>query len=173
MAEEETTEGQPEKSGGMMNMVMFGVAGVVLVAVGIFAGPAVMNMVSPPEQAATEAEVAGAGAIDKSKPAIYQSLHPPMVVNFKDAFGDAHYMQITLEVMSRDQDVINSVRDHTPAIRNALILMFSAAKYEEVITREGKEQMLEDALTEIQKVLTERIGEPGVEEAFFTALVIQ
>jgi flagellar FliL protein len=94
-------------------------------------------------------------------------------VNFKDAYGDPHFMQVTMEVMSRDQEAVNAVRDHTPAIRNALILMFGQAKYERVVTREGKEELLDDALVEIQGVLTDRIGEPGVEEVYFTALVIQ
>jgi flagellar FliL protein len=78
-----------------------------------------------------------------------------------------------MEVMSRDQDVINAVREHTPVIRNALILMFGTSRYEEVSTREGKEEMLENALTEIQTVLTDRIGKPGVDEVYFTALVVQ
>ena len=82
-------------------------------------------------------------------------------------------MQITMEVMSRDQSVINAVREHTPVVRNALILMFGTAEYEAVVTREGKEQMLDDALAEIQQVMQERIGEPGIEAVYFTSLVIQ
>lgn len=170
MADEENQqEASEEKSGGAMKMIIFGVAGLVLVAIGIFAGPAVMNLVSPAEEPQTEASDADVPA----KPAIYQSLHPPLVVNFKDAYGDPHFMQVTMEVMGRDQDAVNAVREHTPAIRNALILMFGQANYEEVITREGKEKMLEDARNEIQRVMTEQIGEPGIEEVYFTALVIQ
>ena len=49
MAEEENTEeAPPEKSGGMMKMVLLGVVGLGLLATGIFAGPAIMNMISPP-----------------------------------------------------------------------------------------------------------------------------
>ena len=172
MAEEENAaEAPPEKSGGMMKMVLFGVIGLALLATGIFAGPAIMNMISPPEE--TETAESGEAAPAPAGPAIYQSLHPPLVVNFKDSYGEPHFMQVTMEVMSRDQNAINSVRDHTPAIRNALILMFGQAKYEEVVTREGKEKMLDDALAEIQSVMTDRIGEPAVEEVYFTALVIQ
>ena len=100
-------------------------------------------------------------------------MHPPLVVNFKDAVGDSHYMQITMEVMSRDQGVVNSVRDNLAVIRNALILLYSGSIYEEVTTREGKEQMLEDGLAEIERVMVETTGEGGVEALYFTALVIQ
>lgn len=171
MAEEENAAEAPaEKSGGMMKMVMFGVAALVLVAIGIFAGPAVMNMISPPE----EVEVAESeDATPAVGPAIYQSLHPPIVVNFKDAYGDPHFMQVTMEVMGRDQEAINSLREHIPAIRNALILLFGQAKYEEVVTLEGKQKMLSEARSEVQRVMTETIGDPAIEEAYFTALVIQ
>ena len=168
MADEEN-EGVEEKSGGgMMKMVMLGAVAVILLATGVFAGPAIMNMVSAPEEAEEAAD-----AEPSSGPALYTSLHPPLVVNFKDSAGDSHVMQITMEVMARDQEVINSVREHVAVIRNSLILLFSGANYDEVTTREGKEQMLADGLAEIQKVMTEVTGEAGVEAVYFTSLVIQ
>ena len=122
---------------------------------------------SPAEAEAAEEDV------PPSAPAIYQSLHPPLVVNFKDELGDSHFMQITMEAMGRDQSEINAVREHIPVIRNALILLFSNVVYEEIVTREGKEKMLADGLAEIQRVMTEQTGKPSVEALYFTALVIQ
>jgi flagellar FliL protein len=170
MAEEDgaTEEAAEEKSGGMMKMIVLGGVAVVLLVVGIFAGPAIMNMISPPPAEESEAQEApGSG------PAIYTSLHPPLVVNFKDSAGDQHFMQITMEVMARDQDVINAVREHTPVIRNNLILLYGTADYDEVTTREGKEKMLDDGLQSIREVMLERIGEEGVEAVYFTSLIIQ
>ena len=167
--EENATEEAAEASGGKGRMIMIGGIAVVMLAVGIFAGPAIMNMISPPPEedaAATESE-------PTDGPALYTSLHPPIVVNFKDEYGDAHFMQITMEVMARDQEVINSVREHTAAIRNSLILLYSGAIYEEVTTLDGKEKMLQDGLAKIQDVMTETTGEPGVEAVYFTNLVIQ
>ena len=170
MADEENATGEAaENSGGMGKMIMFGGIAVVMLVIGIFAGPAIMNMISPPP----EEDAAAAEAEPTDGPALYTSLHPPILVNFKDSMGDPHFMQITMEVMARDQDVINSVREHTAAIRNSLILLFSGAVYEEVTTTEGKEKMLQDGLEKIQEVMTETIGEPGVEAVYFTNLVIQ
>lgn len=77
--------------------------------------------------------------------------------------------------MSRDQGVINLLREHTPAIRNALILLFSSAVYDEVTTREGKEALLAQGLAEIKRVMNEVTGKEveGIEAAYFSALVIQ
>ncbi len=170
MAEEDTgTENAAEQKGGMMKMIIFGVVGLVLLGGGMFAGMTFMGKDEP-----AEGEVAAEEAAPTKGPAIYQSLHPPLVVNFRDEMGDAHFMQITMEVMSRDQGVINSLRENIPVIRNGLILLYGQSVYEEVTTREGKEKMLADGLAEIQRIMTEETGDgSGVEAVYFTALVIQ
>jgi flagellar FliL protein len=40
-------------------------------------------------------------------------------------------------------------------------------------TREGKEKLREETLEEVQKVLLEETGEPGVDNVFFTSFVMQ
>ncbi len=168
MAEEANESESPAESGGMMKKLLFVGIGLVLIGAGVFAGMTFLGGDEPAEEGAE-----AANKLPADGPALYTSLHPPLVVNFKDAIGDSHFMQITMEVMARDQNVINSVREHTPVIRNSLILLYSGAVYEEITTREGKEQMLADGLAEIQQVMTDQIGEPGVEAVYFTALVIQ
>lgn len=169
MAEEDQdTETVAESGGGLMKKLMFVGIGLALVGAGVFGGMTFFGGDAPAEDAAAVEEEA-----PEEGPALYTSLHPPLVVNFQDSVGDSHFMQITMEVMARDQNIINSVRDHVPVIRNSLILLYSGAIYEEVTTREGKEKMLADGLAEIQSVMTEQVGEPGVEAVYFTALVIQ
>jgi flagellar FliL protein len=133
-----------------------------------------MNLISPADDESAEEETAVAEAeAEPDGPALYQSLLPPLVINIKDANGKAHFMQMSLDVMSRDQQVVNAIRDHTPAIRNALILLFSNVMYEDVTTREGKEQLLADGLAEIRALMRPHIGDGRIEALYFTALVIQ
>ena len=168
MADEANETQEAASGGGMMKKLVLAGVGAALLGVGVFAGMTFLGGEAPPEDAAAAEEPEPTAG-----PAIYQSLHPPLVVNFKDSFGESHFMQITMEVMSRDQTVINSVREHTPLIRNSLILLYSSAVYEEITTRAGKEKMLADGLAEIQRVMQEETGESGVEAVYFTALVIQ
>ncbi len=168
--EENAVEGAeaPMEGGGKKRLIVLAGGVVLLLVIGIVAGPMVMNMLaSPAVEQAPKLKAANSG------PALYTSLHPPLVVNFNDRQGDAHFMQITMEVMSRDQNVINLVREHVAVIRNALILLYSSAVFEEVATREGKEQMLADGLAEIQQVIADVAGVQGVEAVYFTSLVIQ
>lgn len=173
MADEENeVEGAEEAppAGGKKKLVVLAGGAVLLLVIGIFAGPLVMNMISPPADPVEESSPAAAPS---AGPALYTSLHPPLVVNFLDAAGDTHFMQITMEVMARDQTVINLVREHVAVIRNSLILLYSSAVYEEVATRAGKEKMLADGLAEIQRVMQDTAAVSGIEAVYFTALVIQ
>ena len=169
--EETAGEETAERGGSFMKYVVLALAGLLLLGAGLLGGRLLFSD-SPPPTEETAEEVAE----EPPGPAIYTSLHPPLVVNFKDSLGQPHYMQMTMEVMARDQQAINAVREHTPAIRNSLILLFSNSVYEEIITREGKEQMLVDGLAAIQEVVAGEAGETGatgIEAVFFTSLVIQ
>ena len=167
MADEETdieTEATEEESGGRKSKLpIIGGLLAVLAIGGYFATPIILNTISPAVVAET----------DTNKPALFASLHPPLVVNFKDSYGEPHFMQITLEVMARDQGIINQVRNHAVVIRNSLILMYGNVDYDSVTKREGKEKMLADALAEIQEIIERETGDTGVEAVFFTGLIIQ
>ncbi|MDJ0757798.1 MAG: flagellar basal body-associated FliL family protein [Woeseiaceae bacterium] len=179
MAEETGTQEvaeEEEKGGGMMKKLLLAVAALALVGVGAFVGLMFMggDAEAPLDEDGNPIEAEAEEPASKGDgPTFYTNLAPPLVVNFKDRLGDPHVMQVTLEVMARDQATINEVREHIPIIRNALILLYSGYIYEDVSTREGKEMMLADGLAEIQRVMTQRIGKPAIEEVYFTGLVIQ
>lgn len=110
--------------------------------------------------------------IEKRKPAIYIPLDPPFVVNFEGG-GRVRFLQITVEAMTRDADVVEIVEKHMPIIRNNLVLLFSNQTHEQMSTIEGKEQLREEALLEIQNVLEQETGDKGIEALYFTSLVMQ
>ena len=105
-------------------------------------------------------------------PVVYQALEPPFVVNFQDQ-SQVRFLQIAMEVSTRDPLVIAAVKTHMPVIRNNLVLLLSNQAYAGMSTREGKEKLRTDALAEIQKILTEQTGKPGVDAVYFTSFVMQ
>lgn len=178
MAEEtgtqEVADGAEAPKGGMMKKLIMAVVALALVGVGAFAGLTLMGGAEPAVDEDGNPIVEAEEEVEKGDgPTFYSNLAPPLVVNFKDRIGDDHVMQVTLEMMARDQGTINQVREHIPIIRNALILLYSDYLYEDVSTREGKEKMLEEGLAEIRALMTKTIGKPAVEEIYFTGLVIQ
>jgi flagellar FliL protein len=171
--EVEVAEAAQRSGGGLIKKLIMAAAGIVLLAIGVFGGPLVLNMLAPADDGAVEDEVALVESKPADGPALYQSLLPPLVINIYDANGDPHFMQMSMEAMARDQDVVNKIREHAPVIRNNLILLYGSASYESVNTREGKQKLLNDGLAEIQAILKPDIGSKKVEALYFTALVVQ
>lgn len=112
------------------------------------------------------------GAPSGSGPPQYVEMNPAFVVNLEDDEA-LRYMQIDIEVMTRDASVVDAVKLHMPLIRNNLLLLFGQKHYHELVTREGKEKLRAEALAEVQAVMTKEIGKPGVEELYFTSFVMQ
>ena len=110
--------------------------------------------------------------VEVRKPAIYLPMKPPFVINYASK-GRQRYAQINVSLMARDSAIIDEMMRHMPLIRNNLVAVFSSQEFEEVITTEGKESMRDLALEEIQAILMEEVGEPGLEKVLFTNFVIQ
>lgn len=160
-------EAEPKKS-GMMKNIALGAGVVVLVVGGQIASPIIQKMISGEQPAAETAEVAPLADLDK--PAIYHSLYPPMVANFK---GGKHFAKVGIDVVTRDTAMEMKLKEHDPALRNSLILYFSDADYEKTKTREGIEELRAGALKEVQTLLTEMTGEPGIDQLYFTTFIVQ
>ena len=124
-------------------------------------------------QAAAAADHAAAAAAAPSKaPAIYLELTPAFVVNLEDT-ESMRYMQVDLQIMSRDPKAIEDAKAQMPRIRNSLLLLFGQQHAFDLATRQGKEALQAKALAEIQKVLKDETGRAGIEAVYFSSLVIQ
>ena len=105
-------------------------------------------------------------------PLNYVPMDPPFVVNF-NADTDVRFLQITVEVGTRNPDVVDLIKEHRPAIRNSLVMLFGNQDPDILNSREGKETLRSETLAEIQKVMTAETGDVGVESVFFTSFVMQ
>jgi flagellar FliL protein len=107
------------------------------------------------------------------EPAQYVKLEPPFVVNF-EAKGLMRFLQISVEVMTRDTATIELIKKNDPMIRNDLIMLFGSQQYESISTREGKEKLRADALKVVAKVIGDEGGDAErVEQLYFTSFVMQ
>jgi flagellar FliL protein len=105
--------------------------------------------------------------------AIYYKFDPAFVVNF-GSDGNTRYLQITLEAMSRDQAVVDEIKNNEPAIRNDLVLLYSAQQPEALLGPEGKEKLRQATLDAVRKTIAaEGAKAEAVEAVYFTSFVIQ
>jgi flagellar protein FliL len=121
-----------------------------------------------PKPAADEHKAEGSSG----KPAQYFSFDPPLVVNFDDTQA-VRFLQLQIDVMARDEKVIEAVKANSPAIRNNLLMLMNNRDYKTLMTREGKEALRAECLKEVQKILKKETGSPGVEDLYFSSFVVQ
>ncbi|MBA1146985.1 flagellar basal body-associated FliL family protein [Ectothiorhodospiraceae bacterium WFHF3C12] len=129
---------------------------------------------APAEDAVAEGEAGeeGAEAEPPKPPPQYLPIEPALVVNF-DYKGRVGFLQADIEIMAREQAAVSGVQQHMPVIRNNLLLLLSSTTYEDVATRQGKEQLAQDAREEVNKVLAEQGVEAEIEAVYFTGFVMQ
>ena len=107
----------------------------------------------------------------EAKASVFYAIDPPLVVNFEDGSA-VRFLQISMEVMGKDQKGIDSVQRNVPLIRNNLLLLMSNRDYQSLMSREGKEKLRQEALTEIRAVQKKQ-GGADVEDLLFTSFVVQ
>lgn len=106
-------------------------------------------------------------------PAQYIALDPPFVVNF-DAGSSARFLQVAVQLMTRDLEMAEFIKQHDPVIRNDLLLLLGNVKFEDVQTREGKEALLHSSLEAVRRIVKSEGGEPEkLEAVYFTSFVMQ
>ena len=119
------------------------------------------------------ASEAGHEASEHKQPATYLKFDPPFVVNFENR-GAMRFLQVSVEVMTRDPATAELIRLHDPKLRNDLLMLLGGQTYETISTREGKEKLRAEALQVVHDVITAEGGKPeGVEQLYFTSFVMQ
>lgn len=108
----------------------------------------------------------------KPKPPIYVPLEPPLVVNL-DRNGRLGFLQVTVEVMTRESRAVTALEEHAPVIRNNLLMLLSGKTHADIAGREGKEALRLEALEEINRILGEQDVPGLVEDLYFTGFVMQ
>ena len=178
--EEEAAEEESEgKKGGSMKIVIIASAAVLLLV--LIGGGAwfFMSGDDSAEGGADDAELLGeaaegddqGGGARRGTP-IYVPLHPAFVVNFENQ-EKVSFLQVDIQIMTFDSKVETALKEHMPIVRNELLLLLGGKQYHEINTREGKRNLSQEAIREIQRVLEEAGAPAGIEALYFTSFVMQ
>jgi flagellar FliL protein len=157
----------PIKSGKSRRLLWITIA-VLLLAAG---GGALAWLKFKPVTHAGLKDAAAAPAPVKAP--LYYKFDPAFVVNFGGE-GSARYLQITVEIMSRDAPVLDLVKNNEPAVRDDLVQLFSSQDNGTLMTAQGKDQLRAATLAAVRKVI-DGVGGSGrlIEAVYFTSFVIQ
>jgi flagellar protein FliL len=172
----------PKQSGGFMGTLINGLGIFVLTLVAVLIGGGINAKLHPLPDLQLDKDgrikaivpvVAASHGEDKGEPktTLFYAIDPPLVVNFEDG-SVVRFLQITMEIMAHDQKAIDSVQKNIPLIRNNLLLLMSNRNYQSMMSREGKEKLRQEALTEVRAVQKKQ-GGPDVDDLLFTSFVVQ
>ncbi len=165
-------------AGKKKKLIMLGAVVAVLLLLAGGGTFLALGMLGGEEKVAAEGEGASATAreTEAAKPgrpaAIYEVLEPPFLTNYT-VQGRPRYLQLSIALMSREQAGIDAARLHMPVIRNRLVLLLSGEDFATLQTDAGRNQLQQKVLVAVQEILQKEIGAPGVEQVFFTAMVMQ
>ncbi|HBX57442.1 MAG TPA: flagellar basal body-associated protein FliL [Pseudomonas sp.] len=102
----------------------------------------------------------------------YLNLVPALVGNFGSGPKLKFYKaDVSLRVTGPEAEA--KVAHHEPLIRNQLVMLFSQQTEEGLSAPDAKEQLRQEALKQVQQVLTEEEGQPLVEDLLFNNLILQ
>ena len=172
MADEKAADQEadaPAKKKSLLPMILIG-----LVVLGAAGGGAWYFLLAPGGEADAEgsAEEAEAEHGESHGEPLYFTLADNLVVNFR-ATGGARFLQVGIDVMTYDADGAHALEVHAPVLQSNLIMLLGDQTQAELLTREGKEALRDEALAEIRHSMEELHGSPVVESVFFTNFVMQ
>ncbi len=108
-------------------------------------------------------------------PPIYYDIKDPFIVNFGKQSNDAVcYLQVKMKVIARNQQAIDDLAAHEPAIIHELLLLFFSQNYDVLNTSGGSREFQQATLKTINHQLAELAdNQQDIEAVYFTNLVMQ
>ncbi len=185
--DDEATAPEPKKPGTLVPMIVNGL-GIFVLALGAVVVGGYINASLHPipdfKLDAVEGKITAIKPVPVKKSAsggaegggeatasLYYAIDPPLVVNFEEGSA-VRFLQITMEVMAKDQKAIDGVTRNVPLIRNNLLLLMSNRDYQTLMSREGKEKLRQEALAEVKSSLAKQ-GAAPIDDLLFTSFVVQ
>jgi len=167
MAEEEPQEATEATGGGKMKLILIVVSALLLIGGSI--GGTLLIVGGDDETAAAEA---GEEVEISRGDASYVELKPAFTVNLapEDPVG---FLQISMQVLTFNDDVADELKKHKPLIRNNLLVLFGKQSSAELRAPEGKERLQKSALETVQSVINKYGSGGEVDNVFFTSFVMQ
>lgn len=199
MAEEVEEE---QKKGGLIKIIIFVVAGIMLVAVGLGIGYFIFGGEPEPDPSAEvnqiiegketekkekeessekkEGEEGEEGVIKKNVKEVpevdtYETTYFEFPGDFTTNLkGSRKFLQVSVGVSTQyDEKVMEVVDSHQLALRSEILSTISDFTEEEISGSDGKKKLSERLMVVLNKKLEALNEFPGIEDVYFTAFILQ
>ncbi len=166
--EEQPEEAEVEAKSGNKKKLILIVVGVLLLVGGSIGGT--LLIVGGSDES-TEAGVEEEVEVARGDPS-YIDLKPPFTVNLAPEDPVA-FLQISMQVLTFNDDVAEELEKHKPLIRNNLVVLFGRQSSADLRAPEGKQRLQKSALDAVQAIINQHGSGGEVDNIFFTSFVMQ
>ena len=194
MADEENEE--PKKKSGLLKILLFAFAGILLVAVGLGVGYFIFGNKQPDpseeidaiiektkeeaeadKQAALEEAQSAAEKVAKEKPEVekfittYFEFPGTFTTNLRSS---RRFLQLGLGVSTQyDNEVMANIEEHQLALRSEILNVMSEFTEDDIQGKAGREALAKALADGINEKMLKLEGFGGVENVLFTSFVLQ
>jgi flagellar FliL protein len=163
--------GEAPAGGGKKKLILIIVGVVLLIAAAV---GATLFLVSGDDSSTDEASTDAAEVVEEEPllPAQYVILKPEFVVSFQVG-SRQRFLQVSIDVMTRKQAVVDALTLHEPMIRNDIIRVIGEQNFDRLRTAEGRVELQDLLLQQIRQIVQRESGIEGVEALLFTNFVMQ
>ncbi len=171
--EDTAEQGEARKSGGIKRLLILSLILVLLIGGGLGA----WFYLQGGKDAGAQPDAAEAPKEEKHVEPIYVLLGEPgkpFLANLAET-SEADFLQVEVQVTITDPKLESKIKTHMPALRGALLTLFSQQKSTELKTHEGREALRQQALAEVRRVLEKQAGvDPqAIQDLLFTSFLMQ
>jgi flagellar FliL protein len=103
----------------------------------------------------------------------YVSLGKAMVLNLSNHQNKLTFLQVKADVLVNGEDAKEVVESHIPAIRHQLILLLSEQHEADMKSSAKREEIRQQATTEIRSMIEKMSNNKDVEEILFSQFLVQ
>lgn len=164
----EGQEGEEEQSGGGKKKLIIIIA-IVLIVLLAGGGAAAFFLLGGEEEEVTDEEVV---VEEPELAAVYVKLKPEFVISFQVGTRQ-RYVQASIEIMTRQQSIVDALELHEPMVRNEVINIVSRQEFAKLRTAEGRVALQNALKSAITEMMEREAGSDGVEAVLFTNFVMQ
>ena len=103
----------------------------------------------------------------------YVSLGKPLVLNLSNESRRLQFLQVSADVLVKNDDAKSVVETHLAAVRHQLIVLLSEQKAIDMKTASTREEVRQQLTLQVQEKIKELADNEDIEEVLFSKFLVQ
>lgn len=103
----------------------------------------------------------------------YVSLGDALVLNLRSSRNRLTFLQISADILIRDDNAEEIITTHIPAIRHSLIVLLSEQYADDIKSPDKREKIRQQATMQVKELIASLSGNEDVSEVLFSSILVQ